>query len=65
MPVPLDAMAEWLRGARPALSGEIDGWRVVVTDTSPFRERRLLRVMQARRDDVELTLIIDDWDVPE
>ena len=65
MPVPLDAMADWLRGAQSSLSGEIDGWRVAVTDTSPFRERRLLRVMEARRNDVELTLIIDDWEVRE
>ena len=65
MPVPLDAMADWLRGAQSALSGEIDGWRVAVTDTSPFRERRLLRVMEARRDGVEFTLIVDDWDVRE
>lgn len=64
-PVPLEAVAEWLRGARPALSGEIDGWSVVVTDTSPLGERRLLRVMEARRDDVEFTLVIDDWDVRE
>jgi outer membrane lipoprotein LolB len=64
-PVPLEAMAEWLRGARPALRGEIDGWKVVITDTSPLRGRRLLRVMEARRDDVEFTLVIDDWDVRE
>ena len=64
-PVPLDAMAEWLRGARPDLSGEIDGWTVLVTDTSPSGGRRLLRVMEARRDGVEFTLIVDDWDVRE
>ena len=63
VPVPLDAMAEWLRGAQSTSSGEVDGWRVMVTDTAPYRERRLLRVMEARRDHVELTLIIDDWDV--
>ena len=64
-PVPLDTMAEWLRGAQPALSGEIDGWRVVISDTSAFRQRRLLRVMEARRDDVEFKLIVDDWNAPE
>ena len=64
-PLPLEAMADWLRGARPALSGEVDGWRVVVSDTSAFRQGRLLRVMEARREDVEFKLIVDDWDVPE
>jgi outer membrane lipoprotein LolB len=64
-PLPLEAVADWLRGARPALSGEVDGWQVVISDTSAFRQRRLLRVMDARRGDVELNLIVDDWDVPE
>lgn len=63
--LPLEDMADWMRGARPALSGEIDGWRVVISDTSPFRQHRLLRVMEASREDVELKLIVDDWDVPE
>ena len=64
-PLPLEAMAEWMRGARPALSGEVDGWRMVISDTSEFRLSRLLRVMEASREDVELKLIVDDWDVPE
>lgn len=64
-PLPLEAMADWMRGARPARSGEIDGWRVVISDTSPSHQRRLLRVMEARRDDVDFKLIVDDWDVPE
>lgn len=64
-PLPLDTMAEWLRGARPALSGEVDGWRVVITETSAYRQHRLLRVMEASRDDVEFKLIVDEWDAPE
>jgi len=64
-PLPLEAMADWLRGARPDLSGEVDGWRVVISETSAFRQRRLLRVMEARREDVEFKLIVDDWDAPE
>jgi outer membrane lipoprotein LolB len=63
--VPLDAVADWLRGAQPALSGDVDGWHVVVSDTSAFRQHRLLRVMEARRDDVEFKLVVDDWDAPE
>ncbi|KAF0166681.1 MAG: outer membrane lipoprotein LolB [Rhodocyclaceae bacterium] len=64
-PLPLEAMADWLRGARPALSGEVDGWRVVISETSAYRQRRLLRVIEARREDVEFKLVVDDWDVPE
>ena len=64
-PLPLDTMAEWLRGAQPALSGEVDGWRVVITDTSAFRQHRLLRVMEASRDDVEFKLVVDEWDAPD
>lgn len=63
--LPLEAMADWLRAARPALAGEVDGWRVLVSETSPYHQRRLLRVLEARRDDIELKLIVDDWDVPE
>lgn len=64
-PLPLEAMADWLRGARPDLSGEADGWLVAVSDTSTIRQSRLVRVLEARREDVELKLIVDDWDVPE
>jgi outer membrane lipoprotein LolB len=64
-PLPLDAMADWLRGARPELSGDADGWRVVISETSPYRQRRLLRVMEASRGDVEFKLIVDDWDAPD
>jgi outer membrane biogenesis lipoprotein LolB len=64
-PVPLDAMAEWLRGAWPALSGDVDGWRVVISDTSAFRQHRLPRVMDARREDAEFKLVVDDWNAPD
>jgi outer membrane lipoprotein LolB len=64
-PLPLEAMADWLRGARPALAGEVDGWRVVVSETSAYRQHRLLRIIEARREDVEFKLIVDDWDIPE
>lgn len=64
-PLPLEAMADWLRGARPELSGETDGWHVAIRDTSAFRQGRLVHVLEARREDVELKLIVDDWDVTE
>ncbi|MCF8198282.1 MAG: outer membrane lipoprotein LolB [Sulfuritalea sp.] len=64
-PLPLEAMAEWMRGAKPSLSGKVDGWQVLISDTLPYRQRRLLRVMEASRGDVELKLVVDDWDAPE
>lgn len=64
VPLPLDAMADWLRGARPELSGEVDGWRVVISETSPYHQRRLLRVLEASREDVEIKLVVDEWDAP-
>lgn len=64
-PLPLEAMADWLRGARPTLNGEEDGWRVEISETSAYRQHRLLRVMEAHREDVEFKLVVDDWDAPE
>lgn len=63
--LPLEAVVDWLRGAQPALSGEVDGWQVLISATSAFRQHRLLRVMEVRREDVELKLIVDEWGVPE
>ncbi len=60
-PLPLDVVADWLRGARPEPSGEVDGWRILVSETAPYRERRLPRRLEARRDDIELRIVIDDW----
>lgn len=61
VPLPLDVLAEWLRGARPVLSGDVDGWRVVVTETAPFGQHRLPRRLEVRRDDIELRIVVDDW----
>lgn len=60
-PLPLDVLTEWLRGARPALRGEVDGWRIEIGDTTPYRQRRLLRTATMSRDDVELRLVVTDW----
>lgn len=65
VPLPLEELAEWMRGARPFSSGQIDGWRVLISDTLPYRQRRLLRVLEASRGDIELKLIVDEWDAPE
>ena len=65
LPLPLEAVADWLRGARPELAAEIDGWRVAITESSvpPAGKSRLLRVMEADRSEVEFKLIVDDWEL--
>lgn len=60
-PLPLDALAEWLRGAQPGPGGEVDGWRISVSESAPWRQHRLPRRLEARRDDIELRIVIDDW----
>ncbi len=64
-PLPLEALADWLRGAQPALSGTADGWQIAILDTSIFRQSRLARVLQARRDNEELKLVVESWEAPE
>jgi outer membrane lipoprotein LolB len=61
-PLPLDRLADHLRGAAPVTANPVEGWQLRVTDTAPFRQRRLLRVLEISRDDVELKLIVDEWD---
>ncbi|MFZ3222683.1 MAG: outer membrane lipoprotein LolB [Rugosibacter sp.] len=34
IPLPLDSLVDWLRGARPELTGEEAGWHVTVLDTT-------------------------------
>lgn len=67
--VPLDVLADWLRGARPEWHGEVDGWQVTIGESvllaSPSGQRRLLRTLTARREPVELRLIVDEWTVDE
>jgi outer membrane biogenesis lipoprotein LolB len=67
--LPLDELPEWLRGARPARQGVIDGWWVQVADaatapcvsTVPCRQRRLLpRILEVSRDEVSVRLVIDE-----
>ena len=60
-PLPLDVLADWLRGAQPGLEGLADGWRIVITETMPYDQRRLPRRLEVRRGDVELRIVIDTW----
>lgn len=72
-PLPLDVLADWLRGAQPALSGNVDGWHIEVSETTPSGalsagnsavpsgQRRLPRRLEVRRDDIELRIVIDGW----
>jgi outer membrane lipoprotein LolB len=67
VPLPLESVADWLRGARSELAGEVDGWRVEITESSvpPAGRSRLLRVLEARRGDVEFKLVVDDWELSD
>ncbi len=69
--LPLEILPEWLRGAHPKRQGIVEGWhiRVIETTVLPSRQslkgfplvRRLSRLIEAVRDDVELRVIVDDW----
>ena len=61
-PLPLDELADWLGGARPELNGDVDGWRIAVTESAPYGRHRLPRRLEAQRGDVELKIVIDGWD---
>lgn len=72
--LPLDSLVDWLRGARPELQGEVDGWHVSVIDTtlhpagtssSPSHQRRLLRSLVITREEVTLRLIVDSWELAD
>ena len=61
--MPLDELGHWLSGRR-GVSGSVAGWHVAVTQTmahpsSP--QGSLPRRLEATRDDVSLTLIVDEW----
>jgi outer membrane lipoprotein LolB len=60
-PLPLDVLADWLRGAQPMLEGVTDGWRIVITETMPYHQRRLPRRLEVRRGDVDLRIVIAGW----
>lgn len=59
--LPLDELATWLRGARPQLAGEVDGWQVVVTASAPHRGHLLPQRIEALRDEVELKIVVTGW----
>lgn len=58
--LPLDELPEWLRGARPSRSETIEGWRVEVVDVATYRQGLLPKVIEARRGDIELRLVVDE-----
>lgn len=62
-PLPLDALGDWLRGARS--TAEAEGWQVVASRTAPHKDRRLPSSVEVRRGEVDLRLVIDDWDIAE
>ena len=60
IPLPLQELGDWLRGAR-GLSGNQDGWRIVVEQTTPYRQNRLPRRLEVSQGEVKLILIVDTW----
>lgn len=58
--LPLDELPEWLRGARPRRTESVEGWRVEVVEAAPYRHGVLPRVIEARRGEVELRLVVDE-----
>ncbi len=62
-PLPLAALAEWMGGKHAEMKGEVDGWFITVSETSPFRERRLPKRIEVRRDEIELRIVVTDWGV--
>lgn len=58
--LPLGALPDWLRGARGS-AGTLDDWHIVVTETAPHAGRALPRRIEARRDGIELLILIDGW----
>lgn len=61
VPLPLGMLADWLRGAQPALEGEAEGWHIVILETMPYDQSRLPRRLDIRRGEVELRIVIDGW----
>jgi outer membrane lipoprotein LolB len=62
--LPLQELGDWLRGAR-GVAGEVAGWRIAISQTVPYRQSRLPRRLDASRDEVALTLIVDEWGAGE
>lgn len=60
-PLPLEVLADWLGGARPELEGDVDGWHVAVTESAYYRDHRLPRRIELRRDGIELKLVVTGW----
>lgn len=59
--LPLEELAAWMGGSRAEIRGEVDGWRIEVTESAPYGERRLPRRMEVSRDDIELRIVITGW----
>ena len=59
--LPLEVLADWIGGSHPGTTGEVDGWRIDVTESAVFRERRLPSRIEVRRDEIELKIVITGW----
>ena len=66
--LPLDELAHWLRGARPARHARVDDWEIAIESVERVAgasgaSHLLPRVQTMRRDDVQLQLIVDEWNM--
>jgi len=68
--LPLERLADWMRGAEPDLTGEVEGWRVRVSEVTRYppdddvsvRRHQLLRVMDVTQTGIEMRLVVDVWE---
>lgn len=60
-PLPLAALLDWMGGGQAERQGEVDGWIITVTESAPYRERRLPKRIEVRRDEIELRIVVTDW----
>jgi outer membrane lipoprotein LolB len=60
-PLPLASLADWIGGGHTEMQGEVDGWLITVSESTPYRQRRLPRRIEVRRDEIELRIVVTNW----
>jgi outer membrane lipoprotein LolB len=63
--LPLDQLADWMRGAHGRLDGSSEGWRVRVDDVILLPERTVPRVLEISKGDIEVKLVVDTWETSD
>lgn len=60
-PLPLASLVEWLGGRHAEMQGEVDGWTITVSESSPYGQHRLPKRIEVRRDEIELRIVVTAW----